>query len=146
MYGERLAHISCYLPCSDVRASLVEVFLDAHLRPPITVSLQVYSVELQQLVGDEWKPFSASDVQLEFVRIDPFVRTPLKPAAGSTYRAEFTVPDVYGVFQFKLEYQRLGYTRLYSTTQVGVRGVGGRRGVELRYTVGGLSRGRVVVR
>ena len=79
---------------------------------------QVYSVELEQLVGDQWRPFTASDVQLEFVRIDPFVRTALKPAAGSVYSAEFTVPDVYGVFQFKLEYQRLGYTRIYSTTQV----------------------------
>ena len=81
-------------------------------------SLQVYSVDIEQLVGDQWKPFSASDVQLEFVRIDPFVRTTLKRASGSTYHAKFVVPDVYGVFQFKLEYQRLGYTRLYSTTQV----------------------------
>ena len=32
----------------------------------------------------------------------------------------FKVPDVYGVFQFKVNYDRTGYTHLYSTTQVGV--------------------------
>ena len=29
------------------------------------------------------------------------------------------VPDVYGVYQFKVEYNRVGFTRLYSSTQVG---------------------------
>lgn len=28
------------------------------------------------------------------------------------------VPDVYGVYQFKVEYNRVGFTRLYNTTQV----------------------------
>lgn len=28
------------------------------------------------------------------------------------------VPDVYGVYQFKVEYNRVGFTRLYSSTQV----------------------------
>ena len=92
--------------------------MDRHALVISRCSPQIYSVDIEQLVGDQWKPFSASDVQLEFVRIDPFVRTALKRAVGSTYRAQFAVPDVYGVFQFKLEYQRLGYTRLYSTTQV----------------------------
>ncbi|MPC50675.1 Dolichyl-diphosphooligosaccharide--protein glycosyltransferase subunit [Portunus trituberculatus] len=31
------------------------------------------------------------------------------------------VPDVYGVYQFKVEYNRVGFTRLYSSTQVSVR-------------------------
>lgn len=30
----------------------------------------------------------------------------------------FKLPDVYGVFQFKVDYNRLGYTHLYSSTQV----------------------------
>lgn len=29
------------------------------------------------------------------------------------------LPDVYGVFQFRVDYNRVGYTRLFSTTQVG---------------------------
>ena len=37
---------------------------------------------------------------------------------GGKYSVEFTLPDVYGVFQFKVDYNRLGYTHLYSATQV----------------------------
>ena len=32
--------------------------------------------------------------------------------------AKFKLPDVYGVFQFKVEYNRVGYTYLHSKTQV----------------------------
>lgn len=35
---------------------------------------------------------------------------------------QFKLPDVYGVFQFKVDYNRLGYTHLYSSTQVGTAG------------------------
>ena len=42
-----------------------------------------------------------ADVQMEFVRIDPFVRTTLKNHNGN-FKAEFTIPDVYGVYQFKV--------------------------------------------
>ncbi|KAF0293206.1 Dolichyl-diphosphooligosaccharide--protein glycosyltransferase subunit [Amphibalanus amphitrite] len=107
-----------------LRAGNVKHHKKGETQPPseYTVTDQVvYSVELEELIADQWEPFTASDVQLEFVRIDPFVRTALKPGPGSMYSTEFKVPDVYGVFQFKLEYQRLGYTRIYSTTQVSVR-------------------------
>lgn len=33
------------------------------------------------------------------------------------YSIQFKLPDVYGVFQFKVDYNRLGYTHLYSSTQ-----------------------------
>lgn len=78
----------------------------------------VYTIFIEQLVDDEWKPFIANDVQLEFVRIDPFVRTTLKGIGGGKYEAKFKIPDVYGVYQFKVDYDRVGYTHLYSTTQV----------------------------
>jgi len=35
-------------------------------------------VEIQKYEDGKWVPFEADDVQLEFVRIDPFVRTTLK--------------------------------------------------------------------
>ena len=35
-----------------------------------------------------------------------------------SYFTAFKVPDVYGVFQFKVEYQRLGYTSLSLSKQV----------------------------
>lgn len=34
------------------------------------------------------------------------------------YFTAFKVPDVYGVFQFKVEYQQLGYTSLSLSKQV----------------------------
>ncbi|GJN09914.1 hypothetical protein PR202_ga27968 [Eleusine coracana subsp. coracana] len=37
------------------------------------------------------------------------------------YSTSFKVPDVYGVFQFKVEYQRLGHTGLSFTKQIPVR-------------------------
>ncbi|MGH0120054.1 UNVERIFIED_CONTAM: hypothetical protein FKN15_064303 [Acipenser sinensis] len=40
---------------------------------------------------------------------------------GGKYSVQFKLPDVYGVFQFKVDYNRLGYTHLYSSTQVSVR-------------------------
>lgn len=81
----------------------------------------VYTIEVEQLIDGQWKPFVANDIQLEFVRIDPFVRVTLKSIGGGKYQAKYKIPDVYGVYQFKIDYDRIGLTRLYSTTQVSVR-------------------------
>ncbi|MRA94250.1 hypothetical protein GH868_30470, partial [Bacillus thuringiensis] len=62
----------------------------------------------------------ANDVQLEFVRIDPFVRRNLKHMNGKFY-TQFKLPDVYGVYQFRVDYKRIGYTFLYSSLQASVR-------------------------
>lgn len=78
----------------------------------------VYTISIEELNEGKWRPFEATDVQLEFVRIDPFVRTNLKSIGGGKYQAKFLIPDVYGVYQFKVDYDRIGYTQLYSTTQV----------------------------
>ncbi|KAL5277577.1 DDOST family protein [Megaselia abdita] len=82
----------------------------------------VFKIKVEELSGNTWKPFQTDDIQLEFVRIDPFVRTTLKKV-GTTgvYQANFKIPDVYGVYQFKVDYDRTGFTHLYSTTQVSVR-------------------------
>lgn len=125
--------------------------------------MQEYSIVIEMLSEGRWVPFDGDDIQLEFVRIDPFVRTYLKkngmvlcyrihlhsftsclqPACivfimfgrltsysnciydkcsivvqlGGKYSVQFKLPDVYGVFQFKVDYNRLGYTHLYSSTQ-----------------------------
>ncbi|KAM3922112.1 dolichyl-diphosphooligosaccharide--protein glycosyltransferase 48 kDa subunit [Leptodactylus fuscus] len=79
-----------------------------------------YSIVIEKLSDGKWIPFDGDDIQLEFVRIDPFVRTFLKKNGGK-YSVQFKLPDVYGVFQFKVDYNRLGYTHLYSATQVSVR-------------------------
>lgn len=81
----------------------------------------VYTIEIEKLQKGTWVPYDADDVQLEFVRIDPFVRTKLNRKQGGKYEARFKIPDVYGVYQFKVDYNRVGYTHLFSTTQVSVR-------------------------
>lgn len=80
-----------------------------------------YKIKVEHLVDGAWVPFQADDVQMEFVRIDPFVRLTMTPSASGIFSVKFMVPDVYGVYQFKVEYNRVGFTRLYSTTQVSVR-------------------------
>lgn len=40
--------------------------------------LQEYSIVIEKLSEGKWVPFDGDDIQLEFVRIDPFVRTFLK--------------------------------------------------------------------
>lgn len=48
-------------------------------RPPLTsLRSQEYSIVIEQLSDGRWVPFDGDDIQLEFVRIDPFVRTFLK--------------------------------------------------------------------
>lgn len=42
------------------------------------LSQQEYSIVIEMLSGGKWVPFNGDDIQLEFVRIDPFVRTYLK--------------------------------------------------------------------
>lgn len=39
---------------------------------------QEYSIVIEKLADGKWVPFDGDDIQLEFVRIDPFVRTFLK--------------------------------------------------------------------
>lgn len=91
--------------------------------PPVAYTIKddaVYEIDIEEYRGDKWQPFLGKDVQMEFVRIDPFVRLTLTNKNGHLEGA-FKIPDVYGVYQFKVDYVRTGLTRLYSTTQFSVR-------------------------
>ncbi len=79
--------------------------------------LKVYAVTVEEFVNGQWVPFQGKDVQLEFVRLDPFVRTTLTNKNGRL-EARFIVPDVYGIFKFVVDYNRVGYTHLFTSTQV----------------------------
>jgi len=106
-----------------LRVGEVEYYKEGETNKPSQYTIMeqaVYSIRIDKLVGGKWVQFQADDVQLEFIRIDPFVRTSLIPNANGKYVAKFKVPDVYGVYQFKVDYNRIGYTRLYSATQVSV--------------------------
>ena len=62
--------VSCY---GFLFIFVFEIFLTF-----LIIYIQVYSIEIQELVNGKWVPFKGDDVQMEFVRIDPFVRTTLK--------------------------------------------------------------------
>ncbi|PIO62301.1 Dolichyl-diphosphooligosaccharide-protein glycosyltransferase subunit [Teladorsagia circumcincta] len=79
-----------------------------------------YAIEIEELHDGKWRPFNKKDVQLEFVRIDPFVRTTLT-AKNGRFSTRFKLPDVYGVYKFLVDYRRVGYTHLYDVQQVSVR-------------------------
>jgi len=107
-----------------VRVVQVKHHLVGEEVPPTAYTIKQiaeFSIEIERLVEGKWVPFQADDLQMEFVRIDPFVRKTLKPSSSGVFSIQFQVPDVYGVYQFKVEYNRVGFTRLYSTTQVSVR-------------------------
>eukprot|EP01018_Ginkgo_biloba_P031921 Gb_28463 [translate_table: standard] len=80
-----------------------------------------YSVEIYEWTGKNWKPYVADDVQVQFYMMSPYVLKTLSHNNKGLYSTSFQVPDVYGVFQFKIEYQRLGYTSLSLSKQIPVR-------------------------
>jgi len=70
----------------------------------------------------KWVPYVADDVVLEFVMLDPYIRTPLTHVKGTpTYKVDFKIPDKYGVFTFKVVYRKPGFSFLTSSTVVPVR-------------------------
>jgi len=79
-----------------------------------------FFIDVKEKVNGAWVPFKATDMQLEFVRIDPFVRATLEVSKGGKMGTKFLIPDTYGVYQFKVNYQRLGLTRIFTATQVSV--------------------------
>uniref|UniRef100_A0A0C9RWI6 Dolichyl-diphosphooligosaccharide--protein glycosyltransferase 48 kDa subunit n=1 Tax=Wollemia nobilis TaxID=56998 RepID=A0A0C9RWI6_9CONI len=80
-----------------------------------------YSVEIFEWTGKDWKPYVANDVQVQFYMMSPYVLKTMSHNTKGLYSTSFQVPDVYGVFQFKIEYQRLGYTSLSLSKQIPVR-------------------------
>jgi len=80
-----------------------------------------YEVDIEEWNGKQWVPFVVDDVQLEFIMLDPYIRTFLKSNPKGHYKATFKLPDVYGVFTFKVDYQKQGYTSLELITRTPVR-------------------------
>ncbi|CAL9191823.1 unnamed protein product [Musa hybrid cultivar] len=80
-----------------------------------------YSVEIYEWSGSSWEPYLADDVQVQFYMMSPYVLKTLSTDQKGLYSTSFKVPDVYGVFQFKLDYQKLGYTSLSLSKQIPVQ-------------------------
>ncbi|XP_015594603.1 dolichyl-diphosphooligosaccharide--protein glycosyltransferase 48 kDa subunit [Cephus cinctus] len=107
-----------------IRVAAVNHHKVGETEPPQSYTIMddvIYEIDVQRLQDGKWVPYEADDLQLEFVRIDPFVRITMKRLSNGRYQARFKIPDVYGVYQFKVNYTRVGLTYLYSSTQVSVR-------------------------
>jgi oligosaccharyltransferase complex subunit beta len=53
--------------------------------------------------------------------MDPFIRMPFKNEGGGVLSATFMVPDQYGVFNFIVKFNKLGYTKIEHKQQITVR-------------------------
>lgn len=80
-----------------------------------------FSVDIFEWSGSSWVPYVEKDVQVQFYMMSPYVLKTLSTNEKGLYHTSFKVPDVYGVFQFKVEYQKLGYTTLSLSKQIPVR-------------------------
>lgn len=80
-----------------------------------------FSVEILEWSGGEWAPYKAEGVQVQLFMMSPYVLKNLSHTGNGVFFTEIHVPDVYGVFQFKVEYTRLGYTTLALSKQIPVR-------------------------
>lgn len=77
----------------------------------------IYSVVIEEYLNSKWVPYKANDVQLEFVMLNPYIRTTLECNNGN-FSSAFKIPDAYGIYKFHVNYRRTGYTRLSFDTEV----------------------------
>lgn len=84
-----------------------------------------FVMELQMWDGEkgEWVGWETDDLQVEFVMLNPWVRTRMHAVAGRSgvYSAKVQVPDQIGVYKFKVEYVRAGLTPVRVEKVVPVR-------------------------
>ncbi|KAI8071712.1 Dolichyl-diphosphooligosaccharide--protein glycosyltransferase subunit WBP1 [Gongronella butleri] len=88
----------------------------------------VYTLEVAEYKDDAWVPFRADDVQLEVIMLDPYIRTTLDDITSphthhhfGRFTKHLRLPDVYGVFTFKVNYKRSGWTYLLAEDVVAIR-------------------------
>ncbi|GBF95806.1 hypothetical protein Rsub_08242 [Raphidocelis subcapitata] len=80
-----------------------------------------FAIDIFEVNGGERKPYGGDDVQVSFVMLDPYLRQPLVPAGNGTFSLRFTVPDVYGVFKYAVDYRHAGYSYIALQKVVPVR-------------------------
>jgi oligosaccharyltransferase complex subunit beta len=79
-----------------------------------------YFVTIDQKVKGEWVSYVADDIQLAFVMLDPYIRTPLKSVSAGTYTTKFRTPQRLGIFKFSVDYMRHGLSYLNLDDEVSV--------------------------
>lgn len=81
----------------------------------------VYSMIVEEYNHGVWRPFSADDMQLEFVMLDPYIRKTMSCDSSGKFTGAFVAPDSYGIFKFRVLYRRIGYSVIHAETQVSIR-------------------------
>lgn len=107
-----------------IRVASVDHHLVGNVKTPSSYQIKqnmAYSIKIEEIKNGKWEAFKATDVQLEFIMLDPYIRTNLKPTPTGQFQTQFIIPDVYGVFKLNVDYSRTGLTHLFSSTQVSVR-------------------------
>jgi oligosaccharyltransferase complex subunit beta len=92
---------------------------------PVKVSLSLSQYDPH---SQSYTPFltpPTDPVQLEVNMLDPYIRTVLphttSTATAAIYSKEFTLPDHYGVFNFKVTHRVPGYAYVYEREQFTIR-------------------------
>ena len=85
-------------------------------------------VDADVLLEGKWEPLSVEDLQLEFIRLDPYYRLNFEAeidrktgkAEPGRYRLKFKAPDVLGIYKMEISYKRYGLTYVDEMEQVSV--------------------------
>jgi len=84
-----------------------------------------YEIELSEYNDGVWQPYNASDVQLELIMLDPYIRTtlvqqPVTNPTSSTFAIDLMIPDHCGVFTFKVDYRRYGLSWILESDVIAI--------------------------
>lgn len=117
------------------RGVVKSTFVEHHLKDSKVLNEKLYkvsenltySVGLAEWDGEKFKGYEADDIQLEFVMLDPYYRLTLERDdtrsndSQTVYTRTFKIPDQYGMFTFRLNYERPGLSNVRETQVVTIR-------------------------
>lgn len=82
----------------------------------------IFEMDMQEFNYKKgWVPYVASDVQLDFVMLDPYQRVTLNSTKEGRYSTILHIPDQHGMFTFNIDYKRPGLSYVSSQIVVPVR-------------------------
>lgn len=117
-------HKKGVLNASNFRHTIIEGSLPGAENPSVYRTNDEVKVELDIKECEEGgcKPFSgATDLQIEFVMLDPYIRKTMQDLGNGTYAATVKIPDVYGVFKWIVDYHHPGLSWINDVKTIPVR-------------------------
>lgn len=79
-----------------------------------------YKLSLSVKKQGKWVPFKASDLQMDFVMLDPYLRNDLVMSEPGVFGTVFRTPQRLGIFKFQVEYARHGLSYLHLDDEVSI--------------------------